>query len=156
MLNNIKSLNPLKTLGFSLVEIVVVLTLLGMATAFAIPRFTSLANRTRASQVVALSTSLRDAVQASHAQFVASGSTLPAAKLKGRVVVLKNGYPDVTNRGIGNAVTNWGGFTTRTTPSFVVFFRTGAPLDAQCSVTYREASGPSLAAVVTDINISGC
>jgi MSHA pilin protein MshA len=160
MLNNIKSPNPPnnppKTLGFSLVEIVVVLTLLGMAAAFAVPRFTSLANRTRASEVVALSTSLRNAVEASHAQFVASGSTLPAAKLKGRAVVLKNGYPDVTSRGIGNAVPNWGGFTTRATPSFVVFFRSGAPLDAQCSVTYRAAPEPSIAAVISDINISGC
>ena len=144
------------TLGFSLIEIVVVVSLLGMAAAFAVPRFTSLANRTRASEVQALSGRLRDAVQSAHSQFVASGSTLAAAKFRGKAVVLKNGYPEASNAGIANAVLDWGGFTTRSAPSFVVFFKTGAPFDAQCSVTYQEAPEPSTAAVITDINISGC
>jgi type II secretory pathway pseudopilin PulG len=145
-----------KTLGFSLVEIVVVVTLVGMATAFAVPRFTSLANRTRSSEVVALSTNLRDAAQVAHAQFIQSGSTLAAAKLKGKAVTLKNGYPDASINGIGNAVVDWGGFTTKSNPAFVTFFKTGAPVDALCSVTYRAASQPAIAAAITDINISGC
>jgi type II secretory pathway pseudopilin PulG len=145
-----------RTLGFSLVEIVVVVTLVGMATAFAVPRFTSLANRARASEVIALSTNLRDAAEVAHLQFVQSGSTLAAAQLKGKPVALKNGYPDSSAAGIGNAVVDWGGFITKSNPSFVTFFKAGAPLDAQCSVTYRVAPQPSIAAAITDINTSGC
>jgi type II secretory pathway pseudopilin PulG len=154
-----KSESPLpaqKALGFSLVEIVVVVSLLGMATAFAVPRFTSLANRSRASEVQALSARLRNAAQSAHAQFVASGATLAAAKVDGKSVVLMNGYPEASNVGITNAVLEWGGFTTKSSPASVVFFKTGAPFDAQCSVTYKAAPAPSTAAAITDINISGC
>lgn len=157
MLTNVTSDHPPSTtLGFSLVEIVVVVTLVAMGAAFAVPRFTSLANRARASEVVALSASLRDATQVAHNQFVASGSTLTAAKLRGKTVVLKNGYPDATSSGIGNAIVDSGGFIIKSNPSFVTFFKTGAPLDAQCSVTYKAAPHPSIAATVTDINLSGC
>jgi MSHA pilin protein MshA len=145
-----------KPRGFSLVEIVVAVSLLGMAAAFAVPRFTSLANRARASEVQALSARLRDTVQTAHAQFVASGSTLSEAKVSGKPVVLRNGYPEASDAGIANAVLDWGGFTTKSTSSLVVFFKTGAPLDAQCSVTYKGAPEPSTAAVVTDINLGGC
>jgi MSHA pilin protein MshA len=157
MLSNLPSPPaPPKTSGFSLVEIVVVLTLVGMATAFAVPRFTSLGNRTRASEVVALSANLRDAAQLAHAQYVASGSTLATAKLQGKAVTLKNGYPDASVNGIGNAIIDWGSFITRATPTYVTFFKTGSPLDSQCSVTYKAAPDLSIAAVITDINITGC
>jgi MSHA pilin protein MshA len=157
MPSNIGSTHPSpKTLGFSLVEVVVVVTLVAMGTAFAVPRFTSLGNRTRASEVVALSASLREATLIAHTQFVASGSTLRAAKLKGKTVILKNGYPDATSGGIGNAVVDSGGFIARSNPFYVTFLKTGAPLDAQCSVTYRAAPHPSSAAAITDINLSGC
>jgi MSHA pilin protein MshA len=145
-----------KNLGFSLVEVVVVVTLLGMGAAFAIPRFTSIANRTRASEVLALSNELRSAVEAAHSQFVAAGSHLAAASLKGKAVALKNGYPEASSSGIGNAIIDSDGFTTKITPSFVAFFKTGAPSDSQCSVTYKAAPEPAIAAAITDINISGC
>jgi MSHA pilin protein MshA len=145
-----------KNLGFSLVEVVVIVTLLGMGAAFAVPRFTSLANRTRASEVLVLSNELRSAVEAAHSQFVAAGSHLSAATLKGKAVALKNGYPEASPSGIGNAIIDWDGFTTKTTPSGVVFFKTGAPTDSQCSVTYKAAPEPAIAADITDINISGC
>jgi hypothetical protein len=61
-----------------------------------------------------------------------------------------------TTRGIGNAIIDWDGFTTKATPSIVVFFKTGAPLDSLCSVTYKAAHEPAIAAAITDINISGC
>jgi prepilin-type N-terminal cleavage/methylation domain-containing protein len=41
--------------GNSLVELVVVITMLGVASSFAIPRFTRLENNVRASEVTALS-----------------------------------------------------------------------------------------------------
>jgi MSHA pilin protein MshA len=157
MSNHARAPHPApENLGFSLVEVVVMVTLLGMGAAFAVPRFTNLANRTRASEVLVLSNQLRSAVEAAHSQFVDAGSHLSSATLKGKAVALKNGYPEASTSGIGNAIFDWGGFTTKTTPSIVVFFKTGAPTDSQCSVTYRAAPEPAIAAVITDINISGC
>ncbi len=145
-----------KNFGFSLVEIVVLVTLLGMGAAFAVPRFTSLANRTRAAEVLALGNELRAAAAAAHSQFVAAGSHLSAATLEGRAVALKYGYPEASAGGIGNAIIDWGGFTTKANPSFVVFFKTGALSEFKCSVTYRAAPEPAVAAAITNINISGC
>jgi Tfp pilus assembly protein FimT len=147
---------PSRARGFSLVEIVVMVTLLGIAVAFAVARFTSLGNRVRASAVLALSKELRIAVEATHSQFVAGGSHLGVATLKGKAVALKNGYPEASADGIGSAVIDWGGFTASTHSSFVVFSKTGAPSDSECSVTYKAAPEPASAAAITDINVSGC
>ena len=51
--------------GFGKVEMVVVITVLGILCSFAIPRFTRLENDVRAAEVVALSINLRSAAAAS-------------------------------------------------------------------------------------------
>ncbi len=81
---------------------------------------------------------------------------MSAASVKGRAVALRNGYPEASTAGIGAAVVDWGSFTTSTNPSFVVFFKIGAPSNAQCSVTYKAAPEPAVAAVISDINTTGC
>ena len=86
--------------GSSLIELVVMFSLVGMVSAFAIPRFTRLANEARASQVVALSGVLRGAAKSAHGQYIASGAMLTAATWEGKAVALKNGYPDASTRGI--------------------------------------------------------
>lgn len=154
---HVPSLHPAcKSRGFSLVEVVVLMSLLGMASAFAVPRFTSFANHLRASAVMALSANLQEATQMAHAQFMASGSTLAAATLQGKVITLKNGYPEASTRGIGRAVHDWSGFTAKTDRSFITFFKTGAPQDAHCSVTYRASADPAMAPVISDVHIGGC
>jgi MSHA pilin protein MshA len=142
--------------GVSLVEVVVLLSLLGMVAAFAVPRFTTLANHARASEVVALGASLRTAAQMAHEQYLASGATLTAAKFEGQTVILKNGYPDASRRGIGNAFADADGFLIKVHPTFVTFFKTGAPAEAQCAITYNAAVEPNSAPTITDINVSGC
>jgi len=142
--------------GFSLIEAVVVVSLFGIVAAFAVPRFTRLANNVRASEVVALSASLRLAAQAAHAQFLASGGRLSSTMIKGRTVILKNGYPDVGSGGIRNAVFDSDGFTSNEGASFVVFMKTDAPFAEQCSVTYNASSMASGAATVANLVTSGC
>jgi MSHA pilin protein MshA len=142
--------------GFSLVEVVVLLSLMGMAAAFAVPRFTTLANRARASEVVALGASLSTAAQLAHAQYLASGATLAAAKFEGQTVTLKNGYPDATREGIGSAFVDADGFVAKVHPTSVTFVKTGAPSEAQCAVTYHAAVEPKSVPTVNDINIGGC
>ena len=129
---------------------------MGMAAAFAVPRYTSLANRTRASEVLALSGNLREATLAAHAQFVLSGSTLTAATLSGKAVLLKEGYPAPTSNGIESTIVDWGSFTTKTSSSFVVFYKIGAPIDAECSVTYQAAMSATKPALIKDIKLGGC
>jgi MSHA pilin protein MshA len=148
--------NPLcsRNEGISLVDLVVVITLLGMICAFAIPRFTRLENNVRASEVVALSVNLRSASAAAHAQYLESGGRLSSAALKGKIIRLMNGYPDVGPNGIRLAAPDLSDFTVSTTPTSVTFSKSGAPAAAQCAVTYH-ASPPSEAAI-TDLYTGGC
>src|SRR5260370_42706818 len=68
--------------GNSLVELVVVVTMLGVFSSFAVPRFTRLENHARASEVVALSVKLRSVAAAANGIRVAipdpSGFTVNA------------------------------------------------------------------------------
>jgi type II secretory pathway pseudopilin PulG len=157
MQSNVRS-NPLcsRSEGISLVELVVVITLLGMLCAFAIPRFTRLENDVRASEVVALSVNLRSASAAVHAQYLESGGRLSSANVKGRTMQLKNGYPDVGPNGIRLAVPDLSDFTVSSTPTSVTYSKTGAPAAAQCAVTYRASPAASSEAATTDLYTGGC
>jgi type II secretory pathway pseudopilin PulG len=139
--------------GNSLVELVVVVTMLGVIGSFAIPRFTHLENEVRASEVAALSVNLRSAAAAAHSQYVESGAKLSFATLKGRAIHLKDGYPDPG--GIRVALAALSDFTVSSTPTSVTFSKTDAPVPAQCAVTYH-ALPVSIEAAITDLKTSGC
>jgi MSHA pilin protein MshA len=139
--------------GNLFVELVVVVTILGVAGSFAIPRFTHLENDVRASEVAALSVNLRSAAAAAHSQYVESGAKLSFATLKGRAVHLKDGYPDPS--GIRVAIADLPGFTVSSTPTSVTYSKTDAPVPAQCAVTYH-ASPALIEAAISGLKISGC
>jgi MSHA pilin protein MshA len=142
--------------GISLVELVVIVTLVGILAAFAIPRFLHLENDVRASEVVALSVNLRSAAAMAHTQYLLSGSTLSAAKMEGRSVQLMNGYPDASSKGILLAIADLSDFTASATATSVTFSKIGAPVGALCAVTYHASSAASSAATTTDLRTSGC
>jgi MSHA pilin protein MshA len=141
--------------GFTLIETVVGVSLLGIVAAFAVPSFTRLGNQARASEVIALSTRLHTAAQTAHARFLASGSRLSATTIEGRTINLKNGYPDAGADGIRNAVPASEGFAVNAGGDFVAFTRIDAPSGGQCSVTYRMSENDS-GATITNIDTSGC
>src|SRR5271154_7280406 len=85
--------------GFSLVDVVVIASLIGIVAPFSVPRFTRLANHARAAQVIALRDSLLNAAEIAHAQYVASGATLASAIIGGSAIELMNGYPDASGNG---------------------------------------------------------
>jgi Tfp pilus assembly protein FimT len=142
--------------GFSLVDVVVIASLVGIIVSFSVPRFTRLANHARAAQVSALRDSLRNAAESAHVQYVASGATLASANIGGSAIELKNGYPDATAGGIGMAVLDRDGFTIRAGAGLVTFFKTGALYGEQCSVTYRAATLPNSTAIIADVETNGC
>src|SRR5260370_42188735 len=109
--------------GFSLVELVVVITLLGLVCSFAIPRFTRLENDARASEVLALSLNLRSASAAAHAQYLESGGRLSFASLEGRIIQLTNGYPDAGPKGIRWAGPDLSSFPVSSRPTSVPFLK---------------------------------
>jgi MSHA pilin protein MshA len=142
--------------GSTLIELVVMFSLVGMVSAFAIPRYTRLANEARASQVVALSGILRGAAKSAHEQYIASGASLTAATLEGKAVALKNGYPDASTHGIRAVHVDWAGFATKATPDSVVFMKKGAAIEMQCAVTYSVAQSLVTAESIVKLDTNGC
>src|SRR5271165_3367664 len=135
--------------GFTLIELVVVITILGILAAFAIPRFTQLDSQARIAAVTSLGGSLQSAAALAHAQYLASGTAPANVTMDGQLIALTNGYPSATAGGIVNTLQDTSGFTTAVTATTVTFSKNGAPGSGPCSVTYTASTGLGVPAVVT-------
>jgi MSHA pilin protein MshA len=142
--------------GISLVMLVVMIAVVGMFAAFAMPSFTNLDDCVRASEVRSLSVRPRNAASQAHAQYVNSGATISAATSEGGVVQLANGYPDAGSSGIACAIADLAESAASYTPTSVTYSKRGARTPALCSVTYLSAPSAFVGASITDINTGGC
>jgi MSHA pilin protein MshA len=128
--------------GFTLIELVVVITILGILAAFAVPRFASLEVQARTAARDALAGSVRSGAALSHALWLATGQVSPVT-MEGQAITMVNGYPDLAS--IDNTIGDLAGFTY--TPGTGEFLKTGGA--ATCTVTYAEAAAPNTAPTIT-------
>jgi MSHA pilin protein MshA len=124
--------------GFTLIELVVVITILGILAAFAVPRFAALDQRARIAARDALAGSVRSGAALAHAVWLAQGST-GNVTMENQTIVMVNGYPN--NASIDNTISDLPstGFTAPGNTG--VFQRTGM---TACQITYAEPTGPNL------------
>lgn len=135
--------------GFTLIELVLVIVILGILAAVAVPRFSDLSTEARIATLDGLAGSVRSAATIARATQLAQGlASSTSVTIEGQTISMSNGYP--TAPAINNAVS---GADSGFTFSNGKWDKTGAPTPASCSVTYTNTGAPGFTVA---IDSGGC
>jgi MSHA pilin protein MshA len=152
--------------GFTLIELVVVIVILGILAAFAVPRFARLDGQARMASVRSLEGSLRSASALTHGLWLASGTNPTSVQVEGATVQMTvAGYPTAAANGIQAALiqnvvqaNTPGRFSATVSGNAMEFRMNGAPNGgARCRVTYNAATAAnSMPNIVIDVSAANC
>jgi MSHA pilin protein MshA len=133
--------------GFTLIELIVVIVVLGVLAAFAVPRFMGVEVQARVSAVNGLAGSLRSSAAMAHGVWLAQG--IPATiTVDGKSITMLNGYPDAAT--MQNTIQDLSGFTV----AGGTYTKTGAP--TTCKLVYAPATAALPPTVTISASTANC
>ena len=138
--------------AFTMIELVMVIVILGILAAFAIPRFTDISGSARSSSINSLAGSLRSAATLAKTTSLTESKGLnDSIQMEGQTVAMSNRYPTANSAGISATQHTLDGFSDDGAGKFTM---DGAPDSANCSVTYTASAGGAFPSIV--VNEAGC
>lgn len=136
--------------GFTLIELVMVIVILGILAAFALPRFADLSSEARLASLNGALGSVKSASAIAHAQALVSNITTGNIVLEGTTVTLVFSYPDAATIGDASQTADFG---PTVAPAGTTTFTSGL-----CTFTFVEAADAVTPPVISAINVpaGGC
>ncbi|NOH96445.1 prepilin-type N-terminal cleavage/methylation domain-containing protein [Vibrio sp. 99-70-13A1] len=139
--------------GFTLIELVVVIVILGILAVTAAPRFLNLQDDARASSLQGLKGAIDGASGIVYGKSAVDGLEAISSGSNVEGIAIAFGYPTATSAGIGAAVvglnTDWEDVTSGGTGTISFSFDGTAVGTSECIVTYTEATGTTAASAAS-------
>ncbi len=143
--------------GFTLIELVIVIVILGILAAVAVPRYIRVVGEARKAAVNGMAGGLRSAAMLARAKYMVEGNNaLTTVDMDGVSVSVMagSGVPRATQAGIVSAMTDTTGFDVAVGASSVSFQPTNGG-SATCGVVYSDPT-TSVSPVVITATVTDC